>query len=704
MFEKIGQYKMVTTTNGTKSFLKVDREKAETAKVISLKKGEEQPLKTTAFYGGSYNATSYQQQVNFANPTSPQHATTNFLDGFVDVFNPTILRTKYKDMYYFDNICGTAADLRSELPFSDFTLSGISDPEVLRVYERSLENLKPLNLLRRLLADYFVYGNGIQSLLFDPEDKEFTGLLPLELDRCDLTDTPVLNDPPLIDYNLDDSLKAFIAKVKSGDVRVTKYLDNNKGLKAFIDTCGDDFRIPLDPELTLYIERNDLSYSPKRSVSYFARALKYYEYEKRIFRGTLDLAEKRLKSILHIMIGNDTILPNSETLGEISNAFKTANLDPTDAIVATHNYVQTNEIRTPTDFWRWDEISDFINRGKIVALGINEQFLSGEMNYASMESALSVFSEQLLWDRTYITDQVFYKTIFPYLAKQNNLKDKTATSNNKVTASNIVLGIEEESLRNDPLLSQRPRKEKDKYQIPTIMWHKALKPRVDKDWMETLMALKEQGIPIPYRMWLTAANVDVDDLLREYDTPPEEAVEIRAQKYKETFQTDESSDYQSQFEDSDFGEENTEEKNSEDLFPEVPTEDLSISEEGKEATIETPEVPLTPTTPTMVNPQTPSLKRGSSNENPQLFQGSSLNLIGLKNRKKIGDLNSDSVQSAFTPLIQTATGSRKASKEEVRRIDEKVNTILATQLAERDKQEVIKQNKEYKEHTSRRII
>lgn len=660
MLTNFSSYRVVTTASGTRSFARVAPGK-EVKSVFTTAKPQEElqttasmkkPHEVNAFYG-NFNVSSYPQGVNMASPTGQQNNYTSFLDGFVDTLNIPSLRWKFKDMYYFDNICGTAADLRSELPFSEYTLTGISDPGILDIYKSAMDELKPLQFLRRLLADYFVFGAVSYSMIFDNTRGYFYSPVPLNIDNCTFINAPLLNDAPFIDYKMDDSLKAFVKAYQSGDKRVANYVEQRPGLLKLI-AANTGQTIPLDPETTLYLERNDLSYSPLTHVSYYARALKFYEYEKRIFRGTLDLSEKRLKSILHVTVGNDNILPTADTLAEISNAFKTANLDPTDAIVATHSYVSTNEVRQPTDFWRWDEISDFVNRGKMIALGINEQFLSGDMSYSNMEAALSVFLDQLLWDRTYVTDSVFYKTIFPYMAKENGF----ISIDDEDRVQEVV---ESRDIKLNPLIQEKEVHKKVQYQIPTIVWHKSLKPKVDKDWLETLQTLKDQDIPVPYRMWLTAAGIDPEELMQEYDADTN--LERSAQGYSQR----------------------AGEGNVDEFFPEDGEEPMDNSEEVfPEDSDEMPEV--------------------ESEYNPQLFQGSSLRRIGIKGRKKMGDLNNAEVNAKFAPRVSTGNGkTRSMSKRELAHYNEQFNRNLSKKLAEKDQKELKASNKKHKE-TSTKII
>jgi hypothetical protein len=638
VFKNLSNYRITSSVSGKKTFVRNTQLKPAVA-LASL--GSSKSIKTEANFSSMnnfYNVSAYPQGLNVANPSYSNQNFLRFLDGFVNIDDPVLMRRKYRDMYYFDNIAGTAADLRSELPFSEFSLVGVTDPKILQVYEDCLSELRPLQFLRRAMVDYFVYGAFAASFLFDEERKIFLSPRALDLDQCELIQTPLLNDEPIINYKHDEWLKPFYDLYASGDPRAKAYLEKH-GLndinKYMLIKTGDSFK--LDPETTLYLERNDLSISPNRQVSYFARALKFYEYEKRIFRGTLDLAEKRLKSILHLTVGSEQIIPQAEDLAEISNAFKTANLDPTDAVVATPWYVQTQEVRSPTDFWRYDEMYDFVSRGKLSALGINEQFLSGEANYNTMDVALSTFLDQLRSDRQYVTDAVFYKKLFPYIARENNFiieDDKDAIRDMIQESKDIKL---------NPLVQEKHIQKKIKYQIPSIHWHKSLKPQGDKDYMDLLSSLKDQGIPIPYRMWLAAVGVDAEELMNQYEE--EDDILESINNYNAKIEGGGNP------ENFDFG-----------------------GDQG----------------------ETPAEGEGA---NP--FEASFRRPLGVKGRMKLGDLGGEAINEYFSPAESRKGKMRGLSKNERKAYEEKFNRQYAEVLSAKAKQEQQKQNEQFNETKSK---
>ena len=646
MFKNLSSYRSAKSPSGKLTFARTGLSKNTPMAVAVTKQTptqqQENLQKVESFYNG-YTSTQFSQGVNFANSSMTNQNFLRMLDGFVNIDDPATLRRKYKDMYYFDNICGTAVDLRSELPFSDYSLVGISDPNVLSIYEDAMEELRVLQFLRRLLADYYVIGAAIYSLIWDDDRKIFFSPRPLNVDNCQFIQTPLLNDEPFINYNPDDYLKPFLAAKEKSDPRILEYLKKRPGLsKLFLNTTGAQGKLELPPETTLYLERTNLSTPPSPQgsydsgcLSYYSRALKFYEYEKRIYRGTLDLAEKRLKSILHIMVGSDTVIPDQLWLGEVADAFKTANLDPTDAVIATNALIQTNEVRQPTDFWRYDESYDFLTRAKLSALGLNEDFMSGSQNYNTADNAMTVFLEQLKADRSHVTDYVFYKKIFPFIAKENGFiaKDDIDSIKDKLDdqeeASNR---IHSQDIKLNPFNQEKDYQKKIRYQIPRIHWHKSLKPKGDKDYMDNLQALKDQGIPIGWSMQLVAAGVNIDDLLSSLEE--DNYLKDKLKPYMQ----DQEGEGSSEDEGGDFG---TEE----------------------------------------------SIFRDPSNI---------LQPLGLNVRAKIGDLNNEQVQSAFKPYKIDKAGKRIAmSKREEQMYRENLNKHISQTLAEKQARDIVEENEKY---------
>jgi hypothetical protein len=131
-------------------------------------------------------------------------------------------------------------------------------------------------------------------------------------------------------------------------------------------------------------------------MSILQRLLPIYLMEKPIFRGTIEQAYRRRRSILHLSVGDgEDWLPTNTELTDIANLFNQADVDPDNAVVATPTGINANELRQGGDFWKSGDLYDFSSTAKMRALGINDSFLSGDSNFSTLEATLSVFMEQM---------------------------------------------------------------------------------------------------------------------------------------------------------------------------------------------------------------------------------------------------------------------------------------------------------------------
>ena len=110
--------------------------------------------------------------------------------------NYPLLNNLYRDIYYYDSVCGSAADLMSFMPFSDMTLGGVEsgDKQKLDKFYESLDRINVRRLLPELSIDYLVLGTFIGSLVFNKERGIFTDVIPQDVDHCLRGDTKVLTD------------------------------------------------------------------------------------------------------------------------------------------------------------------------------------------------------------------------------------------------------------------------------------------------------------------------------------------------------------------------------------------------------------------------------------------------------------------------------------------------------------------------------
>lgn len=258
------------------------------------------------------------------------------LSGFMYHREEKSLVDVYKDIYLYDAVAGTAVDLLSFLPFSEFTLRGLTDSQQ-RPFLESLERLNIYTLLPEVSVDYLAFGNFIGSLIFNQEKKIFIDIIPQDFKNCTITRLPFYGVDPIINVTLPGETVSILT---SSNQRVQQIVKNyGQGL---IDKLVKG-KLELDPLSTIYLPRRTMSNA--EGISYYRRILPLYFLEKNIFRGTLVESIKRQRAILHITAGDLDWEPSSEDLQYISELFINADNDPLGAIIATRNGISTNDVR-----------------------------------------------------------------------------------------------------------------------------------------------------------------------------------------------------------------------------------------------------------------------------------------------------------------------------------------------------------------------
>lgn len=409
----------------------------------------------------------------------------SMLEGILDTSDPKQLQAVYRDIYLSDHIGGAIVDLKATMPWSDFTLAG-GDEKKLNVFMDNVERLNMKSLHYEMSVDILVTGAFCGSLLYDGR-KGFNDIIPMSAGDLEITPTPLYSEAPLLRYMVPRELKQFCSDTSKEAQRIQKKIPRQM-LEAFRKSS----KVDLNPESTLYVPRTTLT-SIQVGVSAYRRLLPIYLLERVMYRGTISEATRRQRATLHITAGDETEwIPTEEELGTLVGLFQSTEQDPISSVVATRANVQTQEIRSGGDFWKWTDISDQLEAMKLKALSTNESFLTGDASYNNLETALSVFVEDTRSFRQNLTQRVYYERLFPLISQLNEwyVDDRRKARNDNDT---------------------------NKLFIPEIHWHKQLRPEADSDYLGILDSLTEKGIPVTMRMYAAAGGINLDKMLSEFE-------------------------------------------------------------------------------------------------------------------------------------------------------------------------------------------
>jgi len=423
----------------------------------------------------------------------------------------------YRDMYYNDPVCGSAADLYSVLPFSDFSLGGVSDPKAMDVFMEACERLNTRTLMPSVALDHLVTGQFIGSLLYNEKTKTFADIMPHAADNAKIDEVPLFGQDPVITVAIPDYVKSMLSNTESTRAQMLREMLGD----AIIEKLSSP-SLELDPMSTIYIPRR--TFSTGTGVSWFRRVLPIWLIEKNLYRGTLVESSRRQRGILHLSLGDgDDWIPTVEDMNFMTDLFRNADADPLGAIITTRTGVQADEVRQGGDFWKITDIWDNTSQFKMRAMGISESFLSGDANYANADNSMSVFIDSMRAYRDDITRKFFYNRLFPTISLVNGFS----------------VNRKGKLIRRDDLLSDNNAKnlqtlaDGSKLLIPTVHWAKQLKPEGDSTYLDMLGTLTEKGVPIPLRAFAAAGGFNLDMLLSSQQE--ELAVSERVFEYQKKF-------------------------------------------------------------------------------------------------------------------------------------------------------------------------
>lgn len=434
-------------------------------------------------------AGSSMQMTSFAS-SNYNYWMSGLLPATPDIPDTTTLAYFYRDIYLHDNVGGSCVDIMSVFPFSDWELRGLGDKE-LAPFNMALDRLNLRELLPQISTAYQVDGFYCGSLVYDAASKNFMDILTHDALSCSVTPSPFNNIDPSIRVSISGPTAEFMNQTSE---YAKRYIDTMP--RGFVEMLKEGSFV-LDPLTTLFIGRRSLT--DRAYQSYLHRLLPMYLIEKTMYRGTLTEAQRRQRAMTHITAGDDLWTPTSEELRVLATMFQDAERDPLGGWITTRNGVQAQDVRPGGDFWKWTDMSDTMTPYKLRALGTSEALLSGDSSYAAAESAYSTFLETCDGYRTHLTNSVFYRRVFPVVALANRLfKDPAAAKK----AENVV-----EFLFNSTNRSN--------LKMPIVHWHKDLTGKAEDNMMDLLDKLDEKSIPVPIKMWLAAAGIDKDTLLRD---------------------------------------------------------------------------------------------------------------------------------------------------------------------------------------------
>jgi hypothetical protein len=398
--------------------------------------------------------------------------------------NRIVANSIWREIYKRDPAVAIATDMYSDLPWSKFDLTGIEDDSIRKLYEDMFNALNVVPKLQIFTREYLITGELILHLVFNSIKGYWERVISHDPDYVRVEGIGLATEQPLLWLRPTPEIKKLVS---SNDPRIRKL--QNAIPKELIMAFRMNKEVPLDPLNTTYIPRLNFS-KDIRGMSLYTRLYRVIMYEDFIVNASLAVAQRNAAPLRIFKLGDPQTgwLPDADDEAAFAEMLSIAESDPLASIVMHHN-VSCELVGVSDRVLLISKEWEFIERVKLLAMGVSKAFLIGETSFAASVAGLQTLLERLSALRSKIEQEWLIKKVMTPIAQINDFY--------KRPKSEIEHRLRIKTPDQMELL------------LPKIKWQKNLDPTQDVAILNIWRDLKERGL-ISERTYTTGAGLDID--------------------------------------------------------------------------------------------------------------------------------------------------------------------------------------------------
>jgi hypothetical protein len=398
--------------------------------------------------------------------------------------NRVVANSIWREIYKRDAAVAIATDMYSDLPWSKFDLTGIEDANVRKVYEDMFHALNVVPKLQIFTREFLITGELILHLVFNSIKGYWERVISHDPDYIRVEGVGLAAEQPLLWMRPTPEIKKLVS---SNDPRIRKL--QNALPKEMLMAFRMNKEVPLDALNTTYIPRLNFS-KDIRGMSLYTRLYRVVMYEDFIVNASLAVAQRNAAPLRIFKLGdpNTGWLPDPDDEAAFAESLSIAESDPLAAIIMHHN-VSCELVGVSDKVLLISKEWDFIERVKLLALGVSKAFLVGETSFAASVAGLQTLLERLSALRTKIEQEWLVKKVMEPIARMHDFY--------KRPKSELEHRVRVKSPDQMELL------------LPKLKWQKNLDATQDVAILNIWRDLKERGL-ISERTYMTGAGLDQD--------------------------------------------------------------------------------------------------------------------------------------------------------------------------------------------------
>lgn len=392
----------------------------------------------------------------------------------------------WRAYYDLDPVVGSATDLFSDLPWSDYTLGGVRDKYILRVFEESLENINITVTLTQLTKELIIKGKVIPHLVFSKKTGMWTQCMVHDPSYVGVTGVGIAGAPPLLDMYPTPEMQYM---VRSRDPRLQEF--RSKLPESVISSILSGRPIPLSNNNATYIARKSSPYDVM-GTSLYTRVFRVVMYEDALYNAAISVARRNAVPLRIFKLGDPStgFFPTEQDYDDFTAKLAMAELDPA-ATLVYHFGLDVDYVGVSDKFLKVSDESEFITQQKLIALGVPANLLTGEASFAAQESGIQVMIERLAALRAkFEKEWIIPKVLIP-IARANKF--------HHITRAELLHNVR----------IKRTPTETETLIVPKIRWHKSLEIR-DTFLLEVYKDLMSRGFISNKTYAAVAGGIDLE--------------------------------------------------------------------------------------------------------------------------------------------------------------------------------------------------
>ncbi|GEM_PF-5920256 len=411
--------------------------------------------------------------------------------------------------YDHDEVVGAVLDMHAELPYSKAEV--VCDDKIIKQHVQDcFDQTQFFSMLPAIDLEYLKIGEVFINTPWDDEKGMWKHIIIHNPDFVELSASPFADQEYSVELIPDDELKHLVNSTKPQDQELKKRLPHE-----IIKRVLSGKNLILDPDEITHIARRSNPYD-LRGTSILDRIFRLLMYEDKLRESQITIADNFIYPLKLFKLGDPQKgwIPSADHQMALAQMLQQATFDPNFALI--YHYALNVEFLTVADkVMKLDREWDEIAKKKMIALGVSQQFMTGEATYASANVGLQTQLARYKAKRDLFEVRWIQNKFLRGMAKRNGWyrRDKRE-----------IVG--------QYRIARKGKELEERLIIPKLAWHKKLMLRDDQAFLTFMNNVYAQGKgPLSALTLLQSMGFDLEEELikKKQQKELEERIGIYAQ-------------------------------------------------------------------------------------------------------------------------------------------------------------------------------